>query len=101
MTAAAYRAALANLANYTQSDTRFDLATGAFTIESSLLLHWDANGTANGDGGTGTWDTTTQSRFKNAASGSTYLRWSIVQAGTSIRRSSAERPEQSVSLRVA
>ncbi len=75
MTAAAYRAALANLANYTQSDTRFDLATGAFTIESSLLLHWDANGTANGDGGTGTWDTTTQSRFKNAASGSTYLRW--------------------------
>lgn len=75
MTTAAYRAALANLENYTQNDTRFDLATGGFTIESSLLLHWDANGTTAGDGGTGTWDTTTQSRFKNAASGSTYLRW--------------------------
>lgn len=81
MTAAAYRAALANLANYTQNDTRFDLATGSFTIENALFLHWDANGTTAGDGGTGTWDTTTQSRFKNGASGSTYLRWVNRTAG--------------------
>jgi len=81
MTAAAYRAAFANIANYTQNDTRFDLATGGFTIENTLFLHWDANGTTVGDGGTGTWDTTTQSRFKNGASGTTYLRWVNRSAG--------------------
>jgi hypothetical protein len=75
MTAAAYRAALANIGNYTQNDTRFDLATGSFTIENALFLHWDANGTTAGHGGTGTWDLTTQSRFKDGASGTTYLRW--------------------------
>jgi len=75
MTTAAYRASIGNIANYTQSDTRFDLTTDAFAIDPSTEIHWDANGTTAGDGGTATWDTTTQSRFKNGAAGTTYLRW--------------------------
>lgn len=76
MTGTAYRAAIANIANFTtQSDTRFNLATTGFTSTSALSLHWDANGTTAGNGGTSTWDTTTQSRFKNGASGTTYLHW--------------------------
>jgi len=75
MTTAAYRASIGNIANYTQSDTRFDLTTDAFAINPSTEIHWDANGTTAGDGGTATWDTTTQSRFKNGAAGTTYLRW--------------------------
>jgi autotransporter-associated beta strand protein len=75
MTRAAFQAAISNVANYTQSDTRFDLATGGFSTSSTVGLHWDANGTTAGDGGVGTWDTTTQSRFKNAAAGTTFLPW--------------------------
>jgi len=75
LTTAAYRAAVANLANFTQSDTRTALATGGFISTSTASLHWDANGTVVGDGGSATWDTTTQSRFKNGAAGSTYLHW--------------------------
>lgn len=75
LTTAAYRAAISNLGNYTQNDTRFDLSTTGFTSSSSASLHWDANGTTANNGGAGTWDTTTQSRFKNGASGTTYLRW--------------------------
>jgi autotransporter-associated beta strand protein len=37
-------------------------------------LTWDANGTAAGTGGAGTWDATTQSRFSNSA-GTTFLHW--------------------------
>ncbi|MBL8852903.1 MAG: autotransporter-associated beta strand repeat-containing protein [Planctomycetaceae bacterium] len=75
LTTAAYRAAVSNITNYTQNDTRFDLATGGFAVNSSASLHWDANGTSVGNGNSGTWDTTTVNRFKNSASGSTYLRW--------------------------
>lgn len=81
MTATAYRAAFSNIANYTQNNSRFDLAVGGFAMENVLHLHWDANGTTVGDGGTGTWDGTTQSRFKNGASGTTYLRWVDSVAG--------------------
>jgi fibronectin-binding autotransporter adhesin len=75
MTTAAYRAAVGNIANFTQSNTRSNLATGGFTSTASVALHWDANGTTANNGGTGTWDSTTQSRFKNGASGTTYLHW--------------------------
>jgi len=75
MTAAAYRAAVANLANYTQNDTRFDLATGGFTSTASVSLHWDADGAGAGNGGGGTWDSTTPGLFKNGASGTTSLHW--------------------------
>ncbi len=75
MTSAAYRASVANIDNFTQSNTRSDLATGGFTSSSSVDLHWDANGTTANNGGSGTWDTTTQSRFKNGTSGTTYLHW--------------------------
>ncbi len=81
MTVAAYRAAINSITNYTQNNTRFDLATGNFTIASSTTLHWDANGSAPGDGGSGIWDTTTQDRFKNAAAGTTFLRWVNSSAG--------------------
>ncbi len=81
MTTAAYRAAVANLDNIDASNSRSDLSTGGFTIANSVSLHWDANGTTAGDGGTGTWDTTTQSRFKNGAAGTTYLHWVNSTAG--------------------
>lgn len=74
MTVAAYRAAIANIANYTQNDTRFDLATSSFTSTGSVNLTWDNNGTTAGTGGTGTWDTTTQSRFSNSGN-TTFLHW--------------------------
>jgi autotransporter-associated beta strand protein len=75
LTTAAFRAAVSNITNYTQNDTRFDLATGGFTISSATSLHWDADGSTIGNGGTGTWDTTTADLFKNGASGTTFLRW--------------------------
>jgi autotransporter-associated beta strand protein len=75
MTTAAYRAAVGNLVNYTQSNTRFALNTGGFTSVTGVNLTWDANGTSAGTGGAGTWDTTTQSQFKNGSSGATYLHW--------------------------
>ena len=75
LTTGLYRAAAANITNFTQNDTRFALSTTQFTIASSASIHWDANGTTAGDGGTGAWDTTTQDRFKNGAAGTTYLHW--------------------------
>lgn len=81
MTTAAYRAAVANIANFTQSNTRSDLGTGGFSSTSSVSLHWDANGTTANNGGSGTWDDTTQSLFKNGASGTTYLHWVNSSAG--------------------
>lgn len=75
LTTATYRAAISNIENYTQNDARFDLGTTAFSISGTTNLHWDANGTTAGNGGSGTWDTTTQSRFKNGSAGTTYLRW--------------------------
>ncbi|MFD0893361.1 autotransporter-associated beta strand repeat-containing protein [Luteolibacter ambystomatis] len=80
MTTAAYRAAIANVDNYTQSDTRSDLATGGFTSSSAVDLTWDANGKTAGTGGTGTWDTTTQSRFSNSGN-TTFLHWVDASAG--------------------
>ena len=74
MTTTAYRAAVGNIVNYTQSDTYFDLGTGGFTSTTAVNLIWDANGTIAGTGGAGTWDATTQSRFSNSA-GTTFLRW--------------------------
>ncbi|MCW1926648.1 autotransporter-associated beta strand repeat-containing protein [Luteolibacter arcticus] len=74
MTTAAYRAAVANLDNFTQNDTRSDLGTGAFTSTGSVNLTWDNNGRTAGTGGNGTWDTTTQSRFSNSAN-TTFLHW--------------------------
>ena len=82
LTVAAYRAAISSLTNYTQSDTRFALATGGFTTQDRARLHWDANGLTTGNGGSGTWDATTQDRFKNDAAGSTYLRWVNSAAGS-------------------
>lgn len=80
MTTAAYRAAIANVDNYTQNDTRSDLATGGFTSTSAVDLTWDANGKTAGTGGTGTWDTTTQSRFSNSGN-TTFLHWVDASAG--------------------
>ncbi|OYW42410.1 MAG: hypothetical protein B7Z45_02050, partial [Azorhizobium sp. 12-66-6] len=80
MTTAAYRAAIGNIANYTQSNTRTALATGGFTSSSSASLTWDNNGTTTGTGGTGTWDTITQSKFSNSTN-STFLHWVNSSAG--------------------
>lgn len=80
MTTAAFRAAVGNLANYTQSDSRFDLGTGGFTTTAAMNLTWDANGTNAGTGGTGTWDATMQSQFSNNAN-TTFLRWVNASAG--------------------
>lgn len=75
LTGAAFRAAASSLTNYTQNNTRFDLATGGFTISNTASLHWDANGSTSGNGGAGTWDATTADRFKNGDAGTTFLRW--------------------------
>jgi|GEM_PF-3130475 len=75
MTTALYRAAVSTVSNYTGSDTFAALSNTGFTIASSASIHWDANGTTAGDGGAGTWDTTTGSRFKNSAAGTTFFRW--------------------------
>jgi autotransporter-associated beta strand protein len=75
MTTEAYRAAISNSVNYTQNNTRFNLSTTGFNRESSANLFWDANGSNAGNGGDGVWDATTQSRFKNATEGTTFLRW--------------------------
>ncbi|MGC4015634.1 MAG: autotransporter-associated beta strand repeat-containing protein [Luteolibacter sp.] len=80
MTTAAYRAAVANIDNYTQNDNRTDLATGGFTSTTGVDLTWDSNGKTAGTGGTGTWDTTTQSRFSNSAN-TTFLHWVDASAG--------------------
>jgi len=83
MTYAAYRAAVSNLANSTQSDTRFDLTTTGFTVAGTTNLYWDANGTTAGNGGAGTWNATTDSLFKNSAAGTTYLHWVNSSTGNS------------------
>jgi fibronectin-binding autotransporter adhesin len=72
-----YRAATNNVSNFTFTETLnavYDRST-SFTINAAASIHWDANGTTTGDGGAGTWDTTTSDRFKNGASGTTYSRW--------------------------
>jgi len=82
MTTTAYKAAIVDTANFTSaSDTRFNLATGAFTSSTSASLHWDANGSTAGNGGAGIWDSTTKSLFKNTAAGTTYLHWVNSSAG--------------------
>jgi hypothetical protein len=80
MTEAAFLAAIGNLANYTQSNRRFDLATTGFSTTLSTELLWDSNGTSTGTGDTGIWDTTTQSRFSNL-SNDTFLHWVNSSAG--------------------
>ena len=67
MTESAYRASIGNILNYTTSDTRSDLTTTGFSSATSMSLFWDADGNGAGNGGTGGWDDTTQSRFKNGA----------------------------------
>jgi fibronectin-binding autotransporter adhesin len=72
-----YRAATNNAGNFTFTETlnaSYDRTTG-FTIASAASIHWDSNGSTTGDGGTGTWDTTTNDRFKNSAAGTTRFRW--------------------------
>lgn len=81
MTESAYRASIGNILNYTTSDTRSDLTTTGFSSATSMSLFWDADGNGAGNGGTGGWDDTTQSRFKNGASGTTYLHWVNAAAG--------------------
>jgi len=75
LTTGLYRAAVGNIANFAQSDARFNLTTTQFAINSSASVNWDANGSTAGDGGAGTWDSATQSRFKNGAAGTTFIRW--------------------------
>ncbi len=74
---ALFRAATTNTTNFSFSNSAtagFDRTT-SFTIGNSASIHWDANGSTANDGGTGTWDATTNDRFKNGASGTTYFRW--------------------------
>jgi autotransporter-associated beta strand protein len=77
LTASVYRAAVVNVDNRNENNTRFDLATTGFSVTSSADLYWDANGTGAGTGGTGTWNTTTQSRFKNVSTDvtPTFIPW--------------------------
>lgn len=77
LTAAVYGHAISNTSNWTTAtgSGTVTLTSTNFSVESSAALHWDANGTTAGNGGAGTWDTTTNNRFKNSASGSTYLSW--------------------------
>ncbi|NQX02294.1 autotransporter-associated beta strand repeat-containing protein [bacterium] len=72
-----YRAATHNLTNFAFTETlnaSYDRTT-SFTIATAASIHWDANGATANNGGTGTWDVTTNDRFKNSAAGTTYTRW--------------------------
>jgi len=78
LTNAFQRATLSNLSNFTSSGANITLSTTGFTFTTSSDLFWDANGTSGGTGGAGTWDTTSNNRFKNAATdggSTTYARW--------------------------
>jgi len=77
LTNALSRAATTNVTNFTFTETlnaSYDRTT-SFTLGSTASIYWDANGSTAGDGGAGTWDTTTNDRFKNAAAGTTFFRW--------------------------
>lgn len=78
-----YRAAMNGVTNYTLSNTvnaSYDHTT-SYAIGTTATIHWDANGNTAGNGGAGTWDATTADRFKNGASGTTFLRWVNSTAG--------------------
>jgi fibronectin-binding autotransporter adhesin len=75
LTTAFYRAAVSNSTNHTGSDTFFTLSNTGFSVSSTASVNWDANGTAPGTGGAGTWDTTTVDLFRNGEAGTTSLRW--------------------------
>lgn len=80
-----YRAATNNITNFTFTNTLnagYDRTT-SFSIASAASIHWDANGGTAGDGGAGTWDATTNDRFKNNATGTTRFRWVNSSAGNS------------------
>ncbi len=49
-------------------------------LQAQTTLFWDNNGTSSGLGGTGTWDTTTASRWSTASTGTsgTYSAWSNI-----------------------
>lgn len=80
-----FRAATGNATNFTFTETLNTgyNRTGSFTVGSTASIHWDANGSTANNGGSGTWDTTTNDRFKDSASGTTYLRWVNSSAGNS------------------
>lgn len=80
-----FRAATGNATNFTFTETLNSgyNRTGSFTIGSTASIHWDANGATANNGGTGTWDTTTNDRFKDSASGTTYFRWVNSSTGSS------------------
>jgi autotransporter-associated beta strand protein len=75
LTTAFYRAAVSNSTNHTGSDTFFTLSNTGFSVSSTASVNWDANGTAPGTGGAGTWDTTTVDLFRNGEAGTTSFRW--------------------------
>lgn len=78
LTNAFQRATLSNVSNFTSSASNITLSTTGFTFTTSADLFWDNNGTGAGTGGAGTWDSTTNNRFKNAATDggtTTYARW--------------------------
>lgn len=75
LTTSFFRAAVSNITNHGGNDTALTLNAGGFSIQSSVSVNWDPNGTAAGTGGTGIWDTTTADRFRNGVSGTTSFRW--------------------------
>ncbi len=80
-----FRSATGNTSNFTFVDTvnaSYNRSTN-FTVASAASIHWDANGTAVNNGGTGTWDTGTNNLFKDSASGTTYTRWVNSSSGNS------------------
>lgn len=81
LTTAFYRAAVSNSTNHTGSDTFFTLSNTGFSVSSTASVNWDANGTAPGTGGAGTWDTTTVDLFRNGEAGTTSFRWVNSSAG--------------------
>lgn len=82
LTTAFYRAAAASVSNYTQSNTRSNLATGSFTIASTASVTWDNNGETSGTGGTGIWDSITKDKWSNSGN-TTFFRWVNPSVGTS------------------
>jgi uncharacterized protein len=76
-TKALLQVATANATNWTTSGSVIANSNfkTSFTVDASASIHWDANGTSAGDGGAGTWDASTNNRFKNGAAGTTYMPW--------------------------
>jgi autotransporter-associated beta strand protein len=75
LTKAQFAAATSNSINWTGFAINQTLSTEEFTFGTSSDVYWDANGATVGDGGSGTWDSSTNNRFKNSESGTTFFRW--------------------------